>query len=65
MQVGDLVKSNYPDMQGAMGMIIETRSVAYWMSGSIQQYKIDWVDRNRQPLGVMWMTAEKLELLCR
>ena len=61
MQVGDLVKSNYPDMEGAIGIIVETKSVTYWMNGTVEQYRIDWVNKDHKSIGVMWMTGETLE----
>ena len=60
MRIGDLVKSNYPDMEGAIGVVLELKEVEYWMKPTIQQYRIKWF-ANDQSLGVMWMTGESLE----
>ena len=57
MQVGDLVKSNYPDMSGLMGVILEIKSVTYWMNGAVEQYRIWWSPTNDE----MWMTGDNLE----
>ena len=61
MQIGDLVKSNYPDMSGAIGVIVELKKVEYWKKPTIQQYRIEWVTKNHQSIGIMWMTGESLE----
>ncbi len=61
MQVGDLVKSNYPDMEGAIGIIVEVKTVTYWMNGTVEQYRIDWVNKDHKSIGVMWMTVDTLE----
>ena len=61
MQVGDLVKSRYPDMSGLMGVVLEIKSVTYWMnssrSGTVEQYRIWWSPTNDE----MWMTGDTLE----
>ena len=57
MQIGDLVKSNSPDMSGLMGVILEIKSVTYWMNGTVEQYRIWWSPTNDE----MWMTGETLE----
>ena len=57
MRIGDLVKSTYPDMEGAIGIIIETKSVTYWMNGTVEQYRVLWSPTNDK----MWMTGDNLE----
>ena len=61
MRIGDLVKSNYPDMSGAIGIVMEIKSVEYWMKPTIEQYRIEWVNKDQQSIGIMWMTGETLE----
>tara|TARA_B100000287_G_C20124137_1_gene579539 strand:- start:187 stop:369 length:183 start_codon:yes stop_codon:yes gene_type:complete len=58
MQVGDLVKSNYPDMSGLMGVILEIKSVNFGaLFGTVEQYRIWWSPTNDE----MWMTGDNLE----
>ena len=61
MRIGDLVKSNYPDMEGAIGVVMEIKSVEYWMKPTVKQYRVEWIIDNQQPIGAMWMTGESLE----
>ena len=63
MKIGDVVRSNYPDMSGALGVIMDTKSVTYWMNGTVEQYRIEWITKDSQSIGVMWMTAESLEVI--